>query len=497
MKNHVIAIDQGTTGSTVLILRMTPGEGATVVSRGYSEFPQHFPRAGWVEHDLGEIWSSVQQAAERALADATIDESSIAAIGITNQRETTGLWRIDGNPIYRAIVWQDRRTADRTQKLRADGYEDLIRSRTGLVTDPYFSATKIAWLLDNVEGARELAGRGQLRFGTIDSWLLWKLTSGASHVTDATNASRTLLYDIHKGTWDEELASVLGEIPSSLLPEVRASSGEFGITHDSGVFPDGIPILGVAGDQHAATFGQACFEVGMAKCTYGTGAFALVNTGSEAVESKNGLLTTIAWQLGEERTYALEGSVFIAGAIVQWLRDQMGFFESSAEIEELAAQVDSSDGVILVPALTGLGAPHWKPDARGLLCGLTRGTTRAHIARAALEGIAYQVTDLLSAMVADRGGEGIKVLRVDGGAAANALLMQYQANLLGIECHRPTILDTTALGAGYLAALGAGMFSDLGEISRAWARDETFEPKMPRSDAASRMQIWHHAVAKA
>ncbi|MEM6731446.1 MAG: glycerol kinase GlpK, partial [Myxococcota bacterium] len=395
MADAILAIDQGTTGTTVLVVEFK-ADGASVAGRGYAEFPQHFPKPGWVEHELEEIWTSVRQATQAALDASKLSPQDIRAIGITNQRETTGVWRTDGSPVHRAIVWQDRRTAPRTDAIKKKGLEPQLRETTGLVADPYFSGTKIAWLLDEVEGARSEAEAGKLRFGTVDSWLIWKLSGGA-HVTDATNASRTLLYDIRAGAWDDGMRDMLGGIPKALLPEVRASSGVFATTKDAGFLPDGIPIAGVAGDQHAATFGQACFDTGMAKCTYGTGAFALVNVGKEPVASTNGLLTTIAWQLGDEVTYALEGAVFVAGAIVQWLRDEMKFFSSSAEIEALAKSVSSSEGVFLVPALTGLGAPHWRPDARGVICGMTRGTSRAHIARAALEGIAYQVYDLLGA----------------------------------------------------------------------------------------------------
>jgi len=372
----------------------------------------------------------------------------------------------------------------------------LVKSKTGLVLDPYFSGTKIAWLLNNVEGLRDRAANNELRFGTMDTWLIWKLTQGSVHVTDATNASRTLIYDIHENKWDPELCNILGEIPACLLPEVCDSAQIYSETKGLDVLPDGIPIAGIAGDQQASLFGNACFEEGMAKCTYGTGAFALTNTGSRAVPSENGMLTTIAWRLNGETTYAIEGSTFIAGAIVQWLRDGLQFFKSSAEIEELAASVDDTGGVSLVPALTGLGAPHWRPDARGLISGLTRGTTRAHIARAALEGIALQVNDLLDAMGNDS-GKPIQLLKVDGGAAANNLLMQFQADLLGIGIHRPQVLDTTALGAAYLAALGVGLFSSLSEVTQGWALEKEFTPAMDKEEVESRVSIWHAAVERA
>ncbi|MEO0812984.1 MAG: glycerol kinase GlpK, partial [Myxococcota bacterium] len=485
---------QGTTGSTALVVRFE-SSGTQLVGRGYAEFAQHFPKPGWVEHELDEIWDSVRIACLAALEDAGIDGRDLIAVGITNQRETTGVWSPEGEALHRAIVWQDRRTAPRTDALKAAGHETMLRSKTGLVADPYFSGTKLAWLLDEVPGLREKAKAGRARFGTVDSWLIAKLTGGA-HVTDVTNASRTLMFDIHERRWDRELLEILGGIPESMLPEVRPSSALFGETQGVDFLPDGIPIAGVAGDQHAATFGQGCFEVGMAKCTYGTGAFALVNVGDRAVESENGLLSTIAWQIGDDVTYALEGAVFVAGAIVQWLRDEMRFFESSSEIEALAAEVEDTEGVYLVPALTGLGAPHWRPEARGILSGLTRGSTRAHIARAALEGIAYQVNDLLTAMNSDRGGE-ITVLRVDGGASANDLLMQFQTDLLQVECHRPTILDTTALGAAYLAALQVGVFSGLEDITKSWSMERRFEPQMDKGALSERIAGWHRAVAKA
>lgn len=488
-----MAIDQGTTGSTVLIVSHSE-RGARVVGRGYAEFPQYFPRPGWVEHDLGEIWHSVEQAMDAALKAARLDVQALRAIGITNQRETTALWHADGEPQGRAIVWQDRRTAEDCRALQEAGHAEMVRQRTGLVLDPYFSGTKLAWALKEREGAVDLARRGQLRFGTIDSWLVFKLTG--AHVTDFTNAGRTLMFDIHRGQWDDDLLAVLGSIPRSVLPDVFPSSHVYGHTRGVGLLPDGIPVAGIAGDQHAALFGQACFQAGMAKCTYGTGAFALVNTGDKAVVSERGLLTTIAWRLGEATTYALEGSIFVAGAVVQWLRDQLGFFRDASEIEALARQVDSSEGVVLVPALTGLGAPHWRPEARGLLSGLTRGTTRAHIARAALEGIAFQVFDLLEAMDHDRGAP-IDVLRVDGGASADNLLMQFQADLLGIEIHRPQVLDTTALGAAFLAALGIGLYEDLGAIASSWDLEATFTPEVGADVIQPRIEAWRAAVAKA
>jgi glycerol kinase len=494
MTQNVLAIDQGTTGTTCLVVRAEPA-GLSIVGKATVEFPQHFPKPGWVEHELDEIWASTLQAMERALRAAGVDGQQIAAIGITNQRETTGLWDLGGRPVHRAIVWQDRRTADRCQTLAERGHSATIKARTGLVIDPYFSGTKLGWLLDNVAGLRARAARGELRFGTIDTWLVWKLTQGAVHVTDVSNASRTLLYDIHRQVWDAELCSLLGDIPASLLPEVRDSSGVYGKTRNIGIVPDGIPIAGMAGDQQAALFGQACFTAGAAKCTYGTGAFALVNTGGTAVPSEHGLLTTIAWRLKGETTYALEGSTFIAGAIVQWLRDGLGFFSSSQEIEALARSVADNGGVVLVPALTGLGAPHWRPQARGAIFGLTRGTTRAHIARAALEGIALQVGDLLGAMRADS-KQPLTVLRVDGGASANSLLMQFQADILGVDIHRPQVLETTAFGAACLAGLGVGIFSDIAEVARAWKLERTFKPTMPSERVNEHVQRWREAIGK-
>jgi glycerol kinase len=491
----ILAIDQGTTGSTCLVVRVSPS-GLSIIGRGYDEVPQHFPKPGWVEHDLDEIWRSVERATVQALGAPGVSARDIAAIGITNQRETTGLWDMHGRPLHRAIVWQDRRTADRCAALKKRGHEKLVRKRTGLVLDPYFSGTKLAWLLDEL-AARPRAKAGELRFGTIDTWLVHKLTGGAVHITDATNASRTLLYDIARGAWDDDLLELVGKIPRSLLPEVAPSSAVYGKTRGLSFLPDGIPIAGMAGDQQAALFGQACFSPGMAKCTYGTGAFALVNIGNKPIiQSKRGLVTTVAWRLGTKTTYALEGSTFVAGAIVQWLRDGLGFFSSSSEIEALAASVPDSGGVTLVPALTGLGAPHWRPEARGLISGLTRGTTRAHIARAALEGIGLQIADLLGAMRVDS-GKAVRVLRVDGGASANNLLMQYQADVLATEIHRPHVLETTAFGAACLAGLGVGLFSDLEAVSRAWKLERSFEPTMPKKLVREHQTRWAAAVSKA
>ncbi len=494
MAEHILAIDHGTTGTTALVMKVEGG-GISILARGYAEFAQHFPQPGWVEHDLNEIWESVAKATRQSLEKANLNGTELAAIGITNQRETTGLW--DGDkPVHNAIVWQDRRTAPECEALRAAGHLEVFQSRTGLVLDPYFSGTKVAWLLREEPELRSAAEKGSLRFGTMDTWLVWRLSGGKTHVSDVSNASRTLMFDIHKRQWDEELCSLLGDIPMGILPEVKSSSEVYGHTQGLDFLPDGIPIAGMAGDQQAALFGQACFTPGMAKCTYGTGAFALMNTGTVAKKSENGLLTTIAWQLGDEVFYALEGSTFIAGAVVQWLRDGLEFFKDSPEVEALAKSVEDTGGVVLVPALTGLGAPHWRPDARGLISGITRGTNRGHIARAALEGIAFQVAELLEAMAKDS-GQNLSLLRVDGGASANELLMQFQADLLGIETHRPTILESTALGAAFLAGLGVGLFSDTQAVNESWSLDRTFSREMSQENVDRKMQEWRNAVGLA
>ena len=488
MSRYLLAIDQGTTGSTVIVLAT---DGA-LLAKANHEFPQHFfpDRSGWVEHDPDEIWLSVEHCLADALAQAGVDGSDCAGIGITNQRETTLVWeRATGAPIHRAIVWQDRRTAARCAELKAAGREALFRERTGLVLDPYFSGTKIEWILDHVEGSR--ARSSELAFGTVDSYLVWRLSGGAAHVTDATNASRTLIYDIHAGRWDDELCEIL-RVPKEMLPSVRSCSEVYATTKAVKGLPDGIPIAGIAGDQQAALFGQTCFEVGDAKCTYGTGAFVLVNTGATAVTSDHGLLTTIAWRLGDKTVYALEGSSFIAGAAVQWLRDGLGLISDSSEIEPLARQVDSSGGVVFVPALVGLGAPHWDPDARGLICGLGRDTTAAHLARATLEGIALSVTDLVRAMQAD--GAPLRRLRVDGGASRNELLMQLQSDLLEVEIDRPASVETTALGAAYLAGLAVGVFPDLSAILDAHRVEKSFSPSMEGSVRAAHLERWARAV---
>jgi glycerol kinase len=490
MPGYILAIDQGTTGSTAVAL--SP-EGA-VIAKSNHEFAQHFPRPGWVEHDTAEIWQSVLASIADALRE--LDPKHCLAIGITNQRETAVVWdRKTGTPIHRAIVWQDRRTAERCRELKEQGHEATFKKRTGLVLDPYFSGTKVEWLLDSVAGAREKAERGELAFGTIDSFLVHRLSGGATHVTDASNASRTLLYDIREGRWDEELCARL-RVPMRVLPEVRSSSEVYAKTKSVPGLPDGIPIAGIAGDQQAALFGQTCFQTGDAKCTYGTGAFLLMHTGTDAIASEHGLVTTIAWRLGHTTHYALEGSSFIAGAAVQWLRDGLGIVKSADEIESLAKEVPDSGGVVFVPALAGLGAPHWDPHARGLLSGLTRGSNRAHIARATLEGIAFQIADLVLAMEGDSKKK-LARLRVDGGAARNDLLMQFQSDLVRAEVDRPKNIETTALGAAYLAGLATGVFSGLNEVVKAHRIERTFRPSMEPSERNAHLARWNDAVARA
>jgi glycerol kinase len=487
---HVISIDQGTTGSTVLVL----DEQLSVRGRGYKEFRQIYPQPGWVEHDPEDIWASVLDALAQALKG--IEPSSIAAIGITNQRETSVIWdRKTGKAAHNAIVWQDRRTADRCAELKASGKEARVKQLTGLTLDPYFSGTKVSWMLHNVNGMAAAARDGSLAFGTIDSYLLWRLTGGAVHATDVTNASRTLLFDINTLAWSDELLELLG-VPRTLLPEVVASSGTCGTTKGIAGLPDGVPIAGFAGDQQAALFGQACFGVGDAKCTYGTGAFILMNTGDKPVQSKSGLLTTVAWKTGTELRYALEGSAFIAGAAVQWLRDGLGLIKSASEIEALARSVSDSGGVIVVPAFAGLGAPHWRPDARAAITGITRGTTKAHLARAILEGIALQNVDILRAMERDAGNP-LRMLKVDGGAAANDLLMQFQSDVLGVEIARPEIVESTALGAAFLAGLGTGVWRDQAQVSQTWREQRRFKPTTDRAWVKEHLARWDAAVAKA
>ena len=488
-KKYVLALDQGTTSSRAILYEHS---GAPVAS-AKKEFRQHFPQPGWVEHDANEIWASQHEVMLAAIATSGATPEEIAAIGISNQRETTVVWdRATGKPIANAIVWQDRRTAGLCDELKADGKAGLIQRKTGLVLDAYFSGTKLKWLLNNVPGARERAENGELCFGTIDTWLIWNLTGGKVHATDPSNASRTLLFNIHTNSWDDELLSLLG-IPRAVLPEVRPSSGAFGESLIDGV---AVPIAGNAGDQQAALFGQGCHSPGMAKNTYGTGCFLLLNTGSAAVASTNKLLTTTAWQLeAGQPQYALEGSVFIGGAVVQWLRDGLRAIKTAADVEALAAEVPDSGGVYLVPAFAGLGAPHWDPYARGAMFGLTRGSGITHIARAALESIAFQSAEVLAAMEKDAGLK-LTELRVDGGATANNLLMQIQADLLGVPVVRPKVLETTALGAAYLAGLAVGFWQDAGDIQRNWQVDRIFEPTLPRDRAASMMAGWSKAVER-
>ncbi len=488
---YVLALDQGTTSSRAIVF----DEMGKIRGVGQKEFRQHFPRSGWVEHDAAEIWSTQIGTAQEALASAGIRAPDIAAIGITNQRETVVVWdKKTGQPAHHAIVWQDRRTAQFCDELRERGLEDTIRQKTGLLIDPYFSASKLAWLLQNVSGLRERAEAGELAFGTIDSWLVYNLTGGELHLTDATNACRTLLYNIETGDWDDELLGIFG-VPRAVLPEIRASSEVYGETAP-GLFGARIPIAGIAGDQQAATFGQACLEKGMVKNTYGTGCFMLLNTGDTPSRSEHNLLSTVAWQRDTGRTFALEGGVFIAGAVVQWLRDGLGIIRSSTEVETLATSVTDNGGVYFVPAFTGLGAPHWDAYARGTMVGLTRGSTAGHIARAALEAIAYQVAELLGAMQEDTGLT-IPELRVDGGASANDLLMQFQADILGVPVVRPEVTETTALGAAYLAGLAVGYWQDEREITQNWAEGARFEPTMKEDERAALLGRWHKAVEHA
>ncbi|MDT3736354.1 MAG: glycerol kinase GlpK [Denitratisoma sp.] len=484
----LLALDQGTTSSRAIVFDARGRELASA----RKELRQIFPQPGWVEHDPVEIWRDQLAVAQDALRQSGASAADIAAIGIANQRETTVLWeRATGRPLHNALVWQDRRTAEACGKLKAAGAEAQVRAKTGLVLDPYFSATKLAWLLDHVPGARDRARRGELAFGTVDSWLAWNLTGGRLHVTDPSNASRTALFDIHAGDWDDELLALF-DIPRELLPRVVRSSALCGEAVPD-LFGAAIPIGGMAGDQQAALFGQACHGEGMAKNTYGTGCFLLMHTGRRAVASNNGLIATCAAQTGEALEYALEGSVFIAGAVVQWLRDGLGLIRQASDIEALAASVPDAGGVVFVPAFAGLGAPHWNPHVRGTLAGLTRGTGAAHIARAALEAIAFQSAELVQAMAADC-GRPLAELRVDGGATANNLLMQFQADLLGVPVVRPRIQETTALGAAYLAGLAAGVWHDREEIAAQWARERSFEPALPAAAAAARMAEWRRAV---
>jgi len=486
---YVLALDQGTTSSRAIVF----DESGAPVSVAQREFRQVYPQPGWVEHDPREILATQRDVAREALRGAGVPLKEVMAIGITNQRETTLLWdRQSGEPLANAIVWQDRRTAAQCRELKEAGAESLVRERTGLVIDPYFSATKIAWLLDTIPGARGRAERGELAFGTIDTWLVWQLTGNRTHVTDVSNASRTMLFNVHAQDWDEELLRLL-HVPRAILPDVHPSAHAFGIVPKA-VFGEPLIIGGVAGDQQAAMFGQACHAPGMAKNTYGTGCFMLLHTGGEMVRSSHGLVSTPCAHL-REKEFALEGSVFVAGAVVQWLRDELGFFASSSEIEALANSVLDSGGVVIVPAFTGLGAPHWDPEARGSIFGLTRGTSRGHIARAALESIAFQSADVLDAMQKDA-GKALKELRVDGGATANDLLMQFQADLLGVPVVRPKVLETTALGAAYLAGLTVNLWKSRDEIAGQWQVEKRFEPRMAAGEREERMARWREAVGR-
>ena len=491
---YLLALDQGTSSSRSIVF----DAHGHIVAQAQQELPQIYPQPGWVEHDPMLIWRTQLATARQALAQAGIAARDVRALGITNQRETTVLWnRKTGAPVHHAIVWQDRRAEPACAQLRAQGHADAIQAKTGLLIDAYFSGTKLQWLLDNVPGARAAAERGELAFGTVDSWLIWQLTGGQRHVTDVSNASRTMLLNVHTNQWDDELLALL-RIPRALLPEVLPSSGDFGRT-DAGVLGACVAIGGVAGDQQSALFGQACFKAGMAKNTYGTGCFMLMHTGQTFQTSRNGLLTTSAAQPGRTPEFALEGSVFVGGAVVQWLRDGLRAISASSEVQSLAESVPDSGGVMMVPAFTGLGAPYWKPDARGTITGLTRGTTLAHIARAALESIAYQSAALLAAMGRDAvaaGGAPVSELRVDGGACVNDLLMQFQADLLGIPVVRPAVVETTALGAAYLAGLSCGIYANTEELAHLWRAERRFLPTLERARAAERMARWEHAVAQ-
>jgi glycerol kinase len=484
---YIMSLDQGTTSSRAILF----AQDGSIAAVAQKEFKQIFPHAGWVEHDPMEIWVSQATVAKEVKLKLNIKADAVVAIGITNQRETTVVWdRATGQPIYNAIVWQDRRTAEYCDGLRAEGHAEKINLKTGLIIDAYFSATKIKWILDHVEGARDKASRGELAFGTIDSWLLWKLTEGKIHATDVSNASRTMLYNIETMQWDEELLQLFN-VPASMLPEVKSNSEIYG--YATAINMHEVPIAGMAGDQQSALFGQMCKEVGMVKNTYGTGCFMLMNTGTKLVRSHNNLLTTVAWKIGETTHYALEGSVFIAGAAVQWLRDGLKIIKQSADVQNLAASVEDTDGVVVVPAFSGLGAPHWDAYARGTIFGITRGTTDAHIARATLESIAYQTYDVLKAMESDAGLP-IKELRVDGGATVNDLMMQFQCDILSVKVLRPEVIETTALGAAYLAGLATGFWKDIDSIAAQWKVNATFTPQMTNEDKVKRLSAWKRAV---
>lgn len=492
MDKYILALDQGTTSSRAILFNKR-GE---IAFSAQKEFTQYYPKPGWVEQNANEIWGSILSVIAEVLSESGIRPDQIAGIGITNQRETTVVWdKENGQPVYNAIVWQSRQTSEICEDLKAKGYHDLFREKTGLLIDAYFSGTKVKWILENVAGAREKADQGKLLFGTIDTWLIWKLSGGRSHVTDYSNASRTLMFNIYELKWDEELLAILG-VPKSMLPEVRPSSEIYANTVDYHFFGKEVPISGVAGDQQAALFGQACFEQGMAKNTYGTGCFMLMNTGEKAVQSDHGLLTTIAWGLNGKVEYALEGSIFVAGSAIQWLRDGLRMFKDAKDSEEYAFQVESTEGVYVVPAFVGLGTPYWDSDVRGAVFGLTRGTTKEHFIRATLESLAYQAKDVLSAMEADSGIK-LKTLRVDGGAVKNNFLMDFQSDILGVPVERPMINETTALGAAYLAGLAVGYWEDQEEISKQWAVETQFRPKMPKENREQLYGGWQKAVKAA
>ncbi|RBP87020.1 glycerol kinase [Cytobacillus firmus] len=492
MEKYILSLDQGTTSSRAILFNKK-GE---IVHTAQKEFTQHFPKPGWVEHNANEIWGSILSVIAGVFSESGIKPEQIAGIGITNQRETTVVWdKETGAPVYNAIVWQSRQTSDICDELKEKGYNDLFREKTGLLIDAYFSGTKVKWILDQVEGAREKAEQGKLLFGTIDTWLIWKLSGGKAHVTDYSNASRTLMFNIHELKWDEELLNILG-VPKTMLPEVKPSSEVYAKTIDYHFFGKEVPIAGAAGDQQAALFGQACFEKGMAKNTYGTGCFMLMNTGEKAVQSEHGLLTTIAWGLEGKIEYALEGSIFVAGSAIQWLRDGMRMLKDAKDSESYAKKVDSTDGVYVVPAFVGLGTPYWDSDVRGAVFGVTRGTTKEHFIRATLESLAYQSKDVLSAMEADSGIE-LKTLRVDGGAVKNNFLMEFQSDILNVPVERPTINETTALGAAYLAGLAVGFWRSQDEISEQWAIDQSYHPSMEEEVRADLYQGWKKAVKAA
>lgn len=489
MEKYILSLDQGTTSSRAILFN----EKGEIVHSSQKEFTQHFPKPGWVEHNANEIWGSILAVIAGVLSESGVKPEQIAGIGITNQRETAVVWdKETGTPVYNAIVWQSRQTSEICDDLKEKGLNDLFRDKTGLLIDAYFSGTKVKWILDNVEGARQKADEGKLLFGTIDTWLIWKLSGGKAHVTDYSNASRTLMYNIHELKWDEELLEIL-TVPKSMLPEVRPSSEEYARTIEYHFFGQSIPIAGAAGDQQAALFGQACFNEGMAKNTYGTGCFMLMNTGAKAVSSEHGLLTTLAWGLNGKVEYALEGSIFVAGSAIQWLRDGLRMLQDAKDSEAYAKRVESTDGVYVVPAFVGLGTPYWDSEVRGAVFGLTRGTSKEHFIRATLESLAYQTKDVLDAMEADSGIE-LQTLRVDGGAVKNDFLMQFQSDLLRVPVERPTINETTALGAAYLAGLAVGYWKDQEEISRQWAVDKTFKHSMEEQDSEKLYEGWKKAV---